>query len=47
MDLVFGKKGIWLIWGTYRVPKFEAAGLIPKKTMIKQLFRANVKYGGV
>ena len=25
---------------------FEAAGLIPKKTMIKQLFRANVKYGG-
>ena len=25
---------------------FEAAGLIPQKTMIKQLFRANVKYGG-
>ena len=26
--------------------KFEAAGLIPAKKMIKQLFRANVKYGG-
>ena len=28
------------------IDTFEAAGLIPEKTMIKQLFLANVKYGG-